>query len=66
MSIDLHIEPHPDELLNKRQAYEMKRGSRQAAEDAAIEAYIKATDEGKSRKEAEQIHSETYIKFLRP
>jgi hypothetical protein len=65
MLIPLHIEPHPDELLNKKQAYMIRRGGKQAAEDAAIAAYIAACEEGMSKEECERVHSETYLKFLK-
>lgn len=66
MTYSLHIEPHPDEQLNRQKFKRLTRGGREAAEDAAIAAYLQALEEGKNREEAEQIHTETYNKFLRP
>jgi hypothetical protein len=66
MTYSTHTEPHPDELLNRKQFLELKRGGRQAAEDAAIEAYIKACNEGKSDEEAGRIQSEVYMKMIQP
>lgn len=64
MLIDHTIEPHPDTLEAWRAFKNITTGSRQAAEDAAIEAYISAHEAGMSKEECERINSETFIKFL--
>jgi hypothetical protein len=46
-------EPHPDQLQDWIALKQIRRGSRQAIEDKAIEAYQRAIDEGRSREEAE-------------
>lgn len=55
---------HPDELLHRTQVKAITRGSRQAADDAAMDAMWDALEAGKSREEAETIFSQTYIKIL--
>jgi hypothetical protein len=47
------VEPHPDTLTDYHALKAIRRGSRQAIEDKAIESYHKAIDEGMSREEAE-------------
>jgi hypothetical protein len=47
------IEPHPDQLTDWIKTKEIKRGSKQAIEDKAIEAYHKALDDGRGKEEAE-------------
>jgi hypothetical protein len=46
-------EPHPDTLHDYHRLKQIRRGSRQAIEDKAIEAYHRAIDEGRGREEAE-------------
>lgn len=53
-------EPHPDHLSDYARLKAIRRGSRQAIEDSAIDAYHKALDEGKGREEAE----ESYFSFF--
>lgn len=58
------IQPHPDTLLHQHQVKQITRGGRQAADSAAMEAMWCALDRGKSREEAKDIFSQTYIKVL--
>jgi hypothetical protein len=46
-------EPHPDALTDFSRLKAIRRGSRQAIEDKAIEAYLRAYEE-QGREEAEQ------------
>ena len=46
---------HPDHLLHQQQARAITRGSRQAADTAAMEAMFDALDSGVGREEANQI-----------
>jgi hypothetical protein len=45
---------HPDALHDYIALKQIRRGSKQAIEDAAIEAYHKALDEGRGKEEAEK------------
>lgn len=56
--------PHPDHLLHQQQARAITRGSRQAADTAAMEAMFDALDSGVGREEAEKVFQNTYIKVL--
>lgn len=56
---------HPDLLLQQHAIKQIARGSRQFADDKAMEAYWSALEEGKSAEEAEAIFSETYYKIVR-
>jgi hypothetical protein len=49
-------EPHPDTLHDYARLKAIRRGSRQAIEDKAIEAYHAALGEGGRREEAEAIY----------
>ena len=57
-------EPHPDTHLHQQQVKQITRGGKQAADDKAMEAMFDALDSGKSREEANQIFSQTYINVL--
>lgn len=57
-------EPHPDILQAISATKKITRGSRQAADDAAMDAMWDALEAGKSREEAETIFLQTYIKVL--
>lgn len=59
-------EPHPDALANEAAVKKITRGSRQAADDQAMDAMWEAIESGKSKEEANQIFSDTYVKFLKP
>lgn len=52
-------EPHPDHLLDYSRLKAIRRGSRQAIEDKAIEAYLKAYEE-RGREEAEKQYFEHF------
>jgi hypothetical protein len=52
--------PHPDHISDYHRLKEIHRGSKQAIEDSAIEAYHKALDEGRGKEEAE----EKYFSFF--
>lgn len=54
---------HPDTLTAYQQAKSITRGSMAAADDAAIKAYHRALEEGRSREEAEQQYFETFKRF---
>jgi hypothetical protein len=56
--------PHPDELLHQQQVKAITRGSRQAADDKAMDAMWEALEAGKSNKEAAEIYSQTYQSFI--
>jgi hypothetical protein len=56
--------PHPDELKDWQDLKALKRGSRQAADDQAMDAMWEAIESGKSREEANEIFSTTYMSFL--
>jgi len=49
------ITPHPDQITDWIKTKEISRGSKQAIEDQAIEAYHKALDDGRTKEEAEEI-----------
>jgi hypothetical protein len=52
--ISAAITDHPDTLTDYHALKHIRRGSKQAIEDKAIEAYHKALDEGRSKEEAEE------------
>lgn len=56
---------HPDTLNNHRAVKQITRGSRQAADDAAMEAYWQAIERGESKDKAGEIFIKTYIKMVR-
>lgn len=58
------IPEHPDTILQQAQAKAITRGSRQAADDKAMDAMWEALEAGKSREEAETIFSNTYLKSI--
>lgn len=58
------IVEHPDALTNHPAVKAITRGSRQSADDAAIEAYWQAIEQGKSAEGAEAIFSDTYYKIV--
>jgi len=62
----ISTQPHPDEIKDFHDLKAIKRGSKQAADDAAMDAMWQAIEEGKSKAEAEKIFNQTYIKFLKP
>lgn len=55
---------HPDTLTNQIAVKQITRGGRQAADDQAMEAMFDALDSGKSKEEANEIFSNTYIQVL--
>lgn len=55
---------HPDTDLHQQQVRSITRGGRQAADSAAMEAYWLALESGKSKDEANEIFSQTYINVL--
>jgi hypothetical protein len=55
-------EPHPDHLSDFSRLKAIRRGSRQAIEDKAIAAYMKAFEE-RGREEAEKQYFETFNKI---
>jgi hypothetical protein len=55
---------HPDELKDWQDLKALKRGSRQAADDHAMDAMWEAIESGKSKEEANEIFSTTYMSFL--
>lgn len=57
-------QPHPDEIKDWHDFKAIKRGGKQAADDAAMDAYWLALEEGKSKEEAGKIFSETYNTVL--
>jgi hypothetical protein len=54
--------PHPDELKDWQDFKAIKRGGKQVADTAAMEAMFDAIEAGLSRSEAERIFSQTYKK----
>jgi hypothetical protein len=56
--------PHPDELQTRQQVKSITRGGTQAADDKAMEAMWVALESGRSKEEANEIFSQTYIKVL--
>lgn len=56
--------PHPDEPLHRTQVKQITRGSRQAADDQAMNAMWEAIEAGKNREEAEEIFCNTYLKNI--
>jgi hypothetical protein len=58
------ITDHPDTLCDYIALKQIRRGSKQAIEDKAIEAYHKALDEG-SREEAEEEYF-SFFKIKKP
>jgi hypothetical protein len=55
-------EPHPDQLQDYHRLKAIRRGSRQAIEDKAIEAYHRAIDDGRGREEAESEYFKHFNK----
>lgn len=55
---------HPDLLLQQAQAKAIHRGGTQAADSAAMDAYWRALEEGKTAEEAETVFSDTYKNSL--
>jgi fructose-1,6-bisphosphatase/sedoheptulose 1,7-bisphosphatase-like protein len=55
---------HPDELKDWQDLKALKRGSRQAADEAAMDAMWEALESGKSKEEVNKIFSTTYMSFL--
>lgn len=55
---------HPDLLQAQQQAKAITRGSRQAADTAAMNAMWDAIEAGKSREEYEKVFNETYKNHL--
>ena len=55
---------HPDEITNQTATKQMTRGGMQAADGQAMEAMWQALDSGKSKEEANQIFSQTYINTI--
>jgi hypothetical protein len=53
---------HPDLLLQQNQVKQVKTGGTQSADTAAMEAYWKALEEGKSKEQAAVIFFNTYLK----
>lgn len=53
-----------DDLLNHRATKSITRGSRQSADTAAMEAYWRAIDEGKTVDEAGEVFVRTYQKMI--
>lgn len=56
--------PHPDELKDWQDLKALKRGSRQAADDMAMNAMWEAIECGKSKEEVEVIYSQTYLNVV--
>lgn len=59
-----HIVDHPDTITDWQAFKELKRGSRQAADTAAMNAMWDAIEAGRSKEEYEAIFSQTYINVL--
>jgi hypothetical protein len=57
-------EPHPDTLTDWQASKKITRGGREAADDASIEAYIRAYNAGASEEEIKQAYFGTYKKVL--
>lgn len=53
---------HPDALTDYIALKQIRRGSQQAIEDAAIESYHKALDEGRGKEEAEKEYFKQFNK----
>lgn len=56
---------HPDTLLQQSAVKQIATGSRQSADDAAMDAYWIAIEEGKTVDEAGEIFIKEYQKSLR-
>lgn len=56
---------HPDTLANQTAVKQITRGSRQAADDAAMEAYWQAIERGESKDKAGEVFIKTYQKMVR-
>ena len=56
------ITDHPDALTDYIALKQIHRGSKQAIEDKAIEAYHKALDEGRGKEEAENEYFKHFNK----
>lgn len=61
----MNPEPHPDLLLQQAQVKQITRGSRQYADDKAMEAYWQAIEQGKTVDEAGEVFIKCYIKNVR-
>lgn len=55
---------HPDTHLQQAQAKQITTGSRQYADDMAMDAMWRALDSGMDKEEAEKVFSDTYKKCL--
>lgn len=55
---------HPDTLTNNHAVKQITRGSRQSADDKAMEAMWQALDSGMGKEEAGKIFNDTYKKCL--
>jgi hypothetical protein len=53
---------HPDQLQDYIALKQIRRGSKQAIEDKAIETYHKAIDEGRGKEEAEEEYFKHFNK----
>lgn len=56
-------EPHPDALRDWKAFKDIQRGSRQAIDDEAIDAYIKTFEETGDKKKAEEANRIVYQKY---
>jgi hypothetical protein len=52
--------PHPDALSDYHAFKAIKRGSKQAADDRAMEAMWQALEAGASKEEVEKVFFDTY------
>lgn len=57
--------PHPDEIKDWQDFKAIKRCGKQAADDAAMEAYWLALEAGKSKEEAGEAMIKTYQKVIK-
>lgn len=57
-------EPHPDLYMQQSQVKQITRGSRQAADDMAMEAMWQALESGMGKEEAGKVFNDTYKKCL--
>lgn len=55
---------HPDLYLQQSQVKQITRGSRQYADDKAMEAMWRALDSGMDKEEAGKLFNDTYKKCL--
>lgn len=56
--------PHPDTIKDWQDFKAIKRGGRQEADTAAMNAMLEALNNGKTRAEAETIFNQTYKTYL--